>query len=46
MKDLTYQQLLVQLKVVNGELDDLNEDIKKLKEEKIKILVLLLERGL
>ena len=46
MKDLTYQQLLVQLKVVNGELDDLNEDEKKLKEEKKQILIELLERGL
>jgi|GEM_PF-2462466 len=46
MKDLTYQQLLVQLKVVNGELDDLKEDIEKLKEEKKQILIELLERGL
>jgi len=46
MKNLTYQQLLVQLKVINGELDDLYEDEKKLKEEKKQILISLLERGL
>ena len=46
MKDLTYQQLLVQLKVINGELDDLYEDIEKLKEEKKQILISLLEKGL
>ena len=46
MNDLTYQQLLVQLKVINGELDDLYEDIKKLKEEKKQLLIEIIERGL